>query len=118
MEITHGTLTPGELYHVEYECRDIGYGAVSGEDHFVYRGIEGGGKHVFEQGDSTIYLFEDEITAASGVAYTVLEHEQGGLEIWDCEAFGPWKLVAGPFAGPEGRAQASAAYRLLAEARA
>ncbi len=48
--------------------------------------------------------------------YTVLEHERGGLEVWDCEAFGPWKLVAGPFTGPSGYAEACAAlanYRTL-----
>lgn len=46
--------------------------------------------------------------------YTVLEHRHGGLEVWDCEAFGPWKLVAGPFTGETAYAEASAAYKLLA----
>lgn len=38
--------------------------------------------------------------------WTVLEHERGGREVWDCVAFGPWKLVAGPFTGPTGYALA------------
>lgn len=45
--------------------------------------------------------------------WTVLEHEHGGLEVWDCEAFGPWKLMAGPFTGDAGYAQACEAYRSL-----
>jgi hypothetical protein len=45
--------------------------------------------------------------------WTVLEHERGGREVWDCEAFGPWELVAGPFTGPTGYALACDALRRL-----
>jgi hypothetical protein len=38
--------------------------------------------------------------------WTVLQHRDGGREVWDCEAFWPWSLVAGPFTGPAGYAQA------------
>lgn len=46
--------------------------------------------------------------------WTVLEHRDGGLEVWDCEAFGPWRLVAGPF---DSYVEASHEYRKLARCR-
>ncbi len=49
-----------------------------------------------------------------GEVWTVLEHERGGREVWDCGAFGPWSLVAGPFVGSTGYARACAALRDLA----
>lgn len=68
-------LTQGERYSVEYSCRDIGDGVEEGEDVFVYRGRESGGKHTFEptNGGPAIYLFDDEIVSAEPWEAPVLE---------------------------------------------
>ena len=54
----------GHTYWLTCECRDIGYGAGTGEGEFVYRGgPDDWGKHEFEpvDGGPVIYLFPDEI---------------------------------------------------------
>lgn len=45
---------------------------------------------------------------AASNEYWVLRHAAGGLEVWDCPAFGPWSAAAGPFRGQLGYTQACA----------
>ena len=46
--------------------------------------------------------------------YTVLWHPgDGRMEVWDCEAFGPWSLAAGPYYGETAYAEACAAYQAI-----
>lgn len=46
--------------------------------------------------------------------YYVLQHSaDGSYEVWDCDAFGPWSVAAGPFTGDDGYQRARNAYRAL-----
>lgn len=47
--------------------------------------------------------------------YSVMQHDEGGVEVADWAEFGPWRMVCGPY---ETREEAIAAYQaLVREAR-